>query len=109
MGMVRNPDSVGETPCTNCMKVGMKVSAPSIAKPTTNDSTQHTENTGFRNSRIGRMGSTAFISARTNSTRAIAAPANSPMMVGEVQANSPPMLVASVRPDAPSPTQTMPA
>ncbi len=109
IGMVRNPDSDGDTPSTNCMKVGMNVSAPSIAKPTTSDSTQHMVKTGFRNSRIGRIGSAAFSSTRTNIARARIDPTTSPMMVGEVQASSPPRLVASVRPDAPIPTQKIPA
>ena len=33
------------------------MSAPSIANPTTNDSTQQTVNTGSLNNRIGRIGS----------------------------------------------------
>lgn len=109
MGRVRKPDSVADTPSTNCMNVGRNVSAPSIAKPTMNDSTQHTVNTGLRNRRIGRIGSAARVSARTNSTSAVIEPMNRPMIIGEVHAYSPPpQLVASVRPDAPRPTNRIP-
>ena len=65
IGRVRSPDSVAETPSTNCMKVGRNVSAPSIANPTMNPRTQHTVNTGLANSRIGRIGSAARVSTQT--------------------------------------------
>ena len=57
IGRVRSPDSVAETPSTNCMNVGRNVSAPNIANPTMNPRMQHTVNTGLANSRIGRIGS----------------------------------------------------
>ena len=59
IGSVRSPDVVAETPSTNCMNVGRKVSAPSIAKPTMNPRMQHIVNTGLANRRIGRIGSVA--------------------------------------------------
>ena len=34
IGSIRRPDTVAETPSTNCMNVGRKVMAPSIANPT---------------------------------------------------------------------------
>ena len=67
------------------MKVGRNVKAPSIAKPTTNDSTQHTVNTGSPNNRIGRIGSAARSSLKTKAPNMISDPANSPMMAGEAQ------------------------
>jgi hypothetical protein len=84
MGNVRSPDVVADTPSTNCMKVGRKVSAPSIAKPTTNDSTQHTLNTGLENSRIGSTGSAAPSSMTTKITSATIDPAKSPTIVGDL-------------------------
>ena len=48
-------------------KVGRKVSAPSIAKPTMKASTQHTVNTGLANNRMGSTGSSARNSTQTNS------------------------------------------
>nr|CRL79652.1 hypothetical protein CPGR_02847 [Mycolicibacter nonchromogenicus] len=86
IGRVRRPEVMAETPSTYCMKVGRKVSAPSIAKPTTNASTQHTENTGSANSRVGRIGAAARLSTRTNRARATTDPTNSPMISGEPQA-----------------------
>ncbi len=86
IGSVRRPDVVAETPLTYCIKVGRNVIAPSIANPTTKDSTQHTVNTGLANSRIGRIGAVARFSTQTNTPRATAAPANNPMMVGDPQA-----------------------
>ena len=86
MGSVRRPDSVAETPSTNCMNVGRNVSAPSIAKPTMNDSTQQTVKTGLANSRIGSTGSSARSSTRTNAASAITEPTNNPMITGDDQA-----------------------
>ena len=40
-------ETVAETPSTNCMKVGRKVSAPSMAKPTMKPRMQQTVNTGL--------------------------------------------------------------
>ena len=80
---MRRPEAVAETPSTNCMNVGRNVSAPSIAKPTTNDSTQQTVNTGLPNSRIGSIGSVARRSTTTNATSAATDPTNSPMMIAE--------------------------
>ena len=65
IGRVRRPDSVAETPSTNCMNVGRNVNAPSIANPTMNARMQHTVNTGLANSRIGRIGSAAWDSTHT--------------------------------------------
>ena len=70
IGRVRRPDVVAETPSTNCMNVGRKVSAPSIAKPTMKPRMQHTVNTGLANSRIGRIGSAARVSTQTKATSA---------------------------------------
>jgi hypothetical protein len=110
IGSVRSPDSVADTPSTNCMNVGMNVNAPSIANPTMNDNTQHTVKTGLRNSRIGRIGSATWLSTHTKIASAATDATNSPMIVGEPHAYSvPPQLVASVSPDAPTPTNTMPA
>lgn len=64
----------------------MNVSAPSIANPTTNDSAQHTVNTGSLNSRIGRIGSAARLSTTTNATSATSDPTNKPMIVAEPHA-----------------------
>ncbi len=86
IGNVRRPDIVADTPSTNCMKVGRNVRAPSIAKPTMNDSTQHTVNTGLRNNRIGRIGSAARVSTHTKTANATAEPTKRPMIIGEVQA-----------------------
>ena len=83
IGRVRNPDAVAETPSTNCMNVGRKVKAPSMAKPTTKLSTQQTVNTGSLNNRIGSTGSAARSSTLTKTVRASAEAANSPMMVGD--------------------------
>ena len=100
---------VAETPSTNCMNVGRNVNAPSIANPTTKDSTQHTVNTGLANSRIGRIGSAARLSTHTNAASATTEPTNRPMITGEPHAYLlPPQLVARVRPEAPRPTSTMP-
>ena len=86
IGNVRKPDSVAETPSTNCMNVGRNVNAPSIAKPTTNDSTQQTVNTGLPNSRIGSIGSAARRSTNTNATSAATDTTNKPMIVTDPQA-----------------------
>ena len=86
IGRVCRPDVVADTPSTNCMNVGRKVSAPSIAKPTTNDSAQHTAKTGSRNSRIGRIGSCARSSTAMNAPMATRDPTNSPMIIGEPHA-----------------------
>ncbi len=86
IGSVRRPDVVAETPLTYCMKVGRNVIAPSIANPTTNDSTQHTVKTGFANKRIGRIGSGARRSTITKPTSASAEATNNPMIVAEPQA-----------------------
>ena len=83
IGRVRRPDSVAETPSTNCMNVGRKVSAPSIAKPTTKLKPQHTVNTGLAKSRIGNTGSTARNSTRTNAASATAEPTKRPRITGE--------------------------
>src|SRR5262245_38030055 len=85
IGRVCSPETVADTPSTNCMNVGRNVSAPSMANPTTNDSTQHTENTGSPNRRIGRIGSLARNSTTTNTTSAATEPTNSPMIVAEPQ------------------------
>src|SRR6185312_5076466 len=105
IGSVRRPDTVADTPSTNCMNVGKNVSAPSIAKPTTKDSTQHTLNTGFLNTLSGSTGSTARRSTVTKITSATADPTKSAMITGEFHGYVlPPQLVASVRPVAPMPT-----
>src|SRR3954468_21329377 len=105
IGRVCRPDVVADTPSTNCMNVGRNVSAPSIAKPTTNDSAQHTAKTGSRNSRIGRMGTFADSPTKTKATMATTGPTNSPMIITEPHEYSlPPQLVASVSPVAPRPT-----
>src|SRR5215212_10013050 len=83
IGSVRSPDTVADTPSTNCMNVGRNVNAPSMAKPTMNDSTQHTVNTGLRNSRIGRIGSAARLSTHTKAANVAAEPMNKPMISGE--------------------------
>src|SRR5690349_3191401 len=110
MGSVCRPDVVAETPSTNCMNVGRKVNAPSMAKPTMKPRTQQMVNTGLANSRTGRIGSTARDSTQTKTASATAEAANSPMITGDPHAYSPPpQLVASVRPEAPTPTNRMPA
>ncbi len=110
IGRVRRPDVVAETPSTNCMKVGRNVSAPSIAKPTMKPRMQHTVNTGLANSRMGRIGSAAWVSTQTKTASATAEATNKPMITGEVHAYSPPpQLVARVSPEAPRPTNAMPA
>ena len=86
IGRVRSPDSVAETPLTNCMNVGRNVSAPSIANPTMNPRMQHTVNTGLANSRIGRIGSATWVSTHTKIASARAEAANSPMITGDDQA-----------------------
>src|SRR5262249_31649573 len=83
MGRVCNPDTVADTPSTNCMNVGRNDSAPSMAKPTTNESTQHTVKTGSAKSRIGRIGSLARSSTATNTASAATDPTNSPIIVGD--------------------------
>src|SRR5437588_12716877 len=83
IGRVRRPDVVADTPSTNCMYVGRNVRAPSIANPTTKDSTQHTVNTGLANSRVGRMGAATRLSTQPKMHSEIREPANSPIMVGE--------------------------
>ena len=84
IGSVRRPDTVADTPSTNCMNVGRNVSAPSIAKPTMNDSTQHTVNTGLReqSDRQNRFGRTGF-HPDENRREQSAEAANRPMMTGE--------------------------
>ena len=110
IGRVRIPDSVAETPLTNCMNVGRNVNAPSIANPTMNPRMQHTVNTGLANRRIGRIGSATWDSTHTKIASARAEPTNSPMITGDDQAYVlPPQLVASVRPEAPTPMNRMPA
>lgn len=110
IGNVRRPDVVAETPSTNCMNVGRNVSAPSIAKPTMKPRMQQTVNTGLVNSRMGRIGSAARVSTQTKRAIAAAETANKPMIIGEPQAYSPPpQLVARVSPEAPMPTNRMPA
>ncbi len=88
IGSVRRPDVVAETPSTNCMYVGRNVNAPSMANPTTNDSTQQTVNTGLANSRVGRMGADSGpderLSTQTKMPRAAAEAANSTTIVGEL-------------------------
>ena len=92
------------------MKVGRNVSAPSIANPTMKPRMQQTLNTGLANRRMGRIGSAVLASTQTKTASAAKDARNSPMIIGEVQAYSlPPQLVASVRPDAASPTKRMPA
>ena len=86
IGRVCRPDVVADTPSTNCMKVGRSVKAPSIAKPTTNDSPQHTAKTGSRNSRIGRIGSCARSSTATNALRTTNDATKRPMINGELHA-----------------------
>ncbi|PQM48414.1 hypothetical protein C1Y40_01379 [Mycobacterium talmoniae] len=89
--------------------MGRKVSAPSIANPTTNANTQHTVNTGLANSRVGRIGAAARLSTHTNAPSATAEPTNSPTIVADPHGyRVPPQLVARVRPAAPSPTSAMP-
>ena len=110
IGRVRSPDSVAETPSTNCMKVGMNVNAPNMAKPTMKPRMQQTVKTGSANSRIGRIGSAACSSTHTKIASATAEARKRPTIIGEAQAYSPPpQLVASVRPEAPSPTKRIPA
>ena len=62
IGRVRRPDTVAETPSTNCMKVGRNVSAPSIAKPTTKlEHAAHGEHrTGEQPDRQHRLGGAQF-------------------------------------------------
>ena len=72
IGRVRRPEVVAETPSTNCMNVGRKVSAPSIAKPTMKPRMQQTVNTGLANSRMGRIGSAARVSTQTKTASAAA-------------------------------------
>src|SRR5947209_2096601 len=110
IGRVRRPEVVAETPLTYCMNVGRKVIAPNIANPTTNDSTQHTVNTGLPNSRIGRIGWREWFSTQTNTPSATAALANRPIIVAEPHGwTVPPQLVARVRPVALRPMNRMPA
>ncbi len=89
--------------------MGRNVIAPSIANPTMNASTTHTENTEERNSRSGRIGSVALLSTNTKITSDSSEPAISRMIVGEPHAYSiPPQDSARVSPAAPSDTNTMP-
>jgi hypothetical protein len=57
IGSSRTPEMIAETPNTYCSKVGRKVSAPSIAKPTMKLSAQQVVNTRSLNSRSGSTGS----------------------------------------------------
>src|ERR1700694_3371011 len=84
IGKVRRPETVAETPSTNCMKVGRNVIAPSIAKPTTNASPQQTVKTEFLNSRIGRIGSAARVSTHTKMPSDSTDATHRPTMVGDV-------------------------
>ncbi len=107
IGSVRRPEVVAETPSTNCMYVGRNVSAPNIAKPTTNDSTQHTVNTGLREQpdRQDRLRRAAFdphehAQRRRGADEQPDDRRRTPWVV------VPPQLVASVRPAAPRPTNS---
>ena len=81
-----------------------------MANPTMKPRMQQTVKTGLVNSRMGRIGSAARVSTQTKTASAAADAANNPMITGEPHAYSPPpQLVARVRPEAPRPTDTMPA
>ena len=109
IGNVRSPETVALTPWQNCRYVGRKVIQPSSAKPTMKLSTALTLNTFRRNSRSGRIGSAARLSAATKQPRKTTPPTTRPMMVGEPQAYwVPPQLVARISPADPSEMNTMP-
>ena len=109
-GSIRTPELVADTPSTNCKNVGRNVIDPSIAKPTTNASALHTENTRLENSRIGRIGSAARLSTTTNTAKAIKDTPINPRICADPHAYVvPPQLVASVSPPAPIATNTIPA
>ncbi len=109
IGRVRTPETVAESPSTYWRKVGRKVSAPSMAKPTMKLRIEQTVNTWLRNSRIGRVGWAALVSAQQNRASATTPATNRPMIVAEPQAYSlPPQLVARIRALAPIATSAMP-
>lgn len=69
---------------------------------------EQTVKTGFRNSRIGSIGSFARVSTTQNSARAMSPPTNSPMIMGEPHAYSfPPQLVARISALAPTVTSAI--
>ena len=74
---------MAEAPLTNCRNVGRKVIEPIIAKPTMKLRIEAMVNTRPRNSRIGRIGSSARISTSTKIARQISEPPNRPMMVAD--------------------------
>ncbi len=109
-GSIRTPELVADTPLTYCKNVGKNVIDPSIAKPTTNASALHTENTRLENSRIGKIGSTARRSTTTNTAKATTDTPINPSTCTDPHAYVvPPQLVASVSPPAPIATNTIPA
>ena len=109
IGSVRTPDAVADTPCTYCRYVGRNVIAPSMANPTMKASTTHTLNTEDRNRCSGRIGSLALASTNTKMPSETIDAANRPMIVADPQAYwVPPQDSASVRPEAPNETNTIP-
>jgi hypothetical protein len=85
IGSNRSPDAVADTPWTYCRNVGRNVNDPSIANPTTKLSGVATANTGFRNSRIGRVGSGTRSSTNTNATSTTTEPTTSPTIGADAQ------------------------
>jgi len=61
IGSVLSPDTVADT-VDELHEWWQERQRAEIANPTMNDSMQHTVNTGLRNSRIGRIGSAAWLS-----------------------------------------------
>ena len=109
IGSICSPDSVAVEPRTYCRYVGRNVIAPSIANPTMNASTTHTENTDDRNRRSGRIGSTA----RPSTTTKIASDSSEAADQQDDRRRAPLVLDAApgqrqVSPAAPSDTNTMP-
>ena len=62
IGSVRSPDVVAETPSTNCMNVGRKVSAPEHREPDdeAEDAAHREHRAGEQPDRQNRFGRTGF-------------------------------------------------
>ena len=90
------PDTVGDTPLTNCRYTGNSAMVPNMPMPTSTPTALTTTNTLLRNNASGRIGSSARRSASTNPTSAASASPISPTMAGLPHGRTePPMFDAS--------------
>jgi len=82
IGSMSRPDCVTPAPEDICRKVGRNVSAENMPMPTTRPIVVEIANVRLRNRCSGMRGSSARVSARTNSAVATTKPAESPISSG---------------------------